>query len=244
MAAPREVFVEVYARFRSAISRYDCGTKCAPHNGGVPVCCSTEHAVPIVDVTEWELLRSRTDLWRPYVPDDAEGRKIVADLHPQTCAIECKGARFCERENRSLACRAFPFAPYLTRDGDFPGLTYYWTFEDRCWVISNLQIVDRQFIRECVAAYELVFAHDRVEYQSFFEHSAAMRRVFTRWGRLIPVIGREGGLFAIEPRSHRLRPAQLEEFSRHGPYRDEPPAAAGDGLTPPTNAATSANAAD
>jgi hypothetical protein len=226
MSTPKEVFAEVYTRFESPVSRYDCGRKCAPHNGGTPVCCSTEHAVPIVDVTEWELLRSRSDLWRPYVATDAEGRKIVADLHPDSCAVECKGAAFCERDNRSIACRAFPFAPYLTRRREFIGLTVYWEFEDRCWVINNLQVVDLVFLRECFAAYETIFGYDREELQTFLDYSATMRRVFTRAGRRIPLLDRDGGLFAVEPRTHLIRPAVLAEFPRFGPYKGEAPAPA------------------
>ena len=81
MTATPEDYARVYARFTAPVSRFDCGQKCAPHNGGSPVCCSADHAVPIVDKAEYALLKSRTDLWHDYKPDDAAGRKIVAELH-------------------------------------------------------------------------------------------------------------------------------------------------------------------
>ncbi|HEX6979143.1 MAG TPA: hypothetical protein VF342_07580 [Alphaproteobacteria bacterium] len=233
MAASPEIYRRIYDNFRAAISRYDCGQKCAPHNNGEPVCCTTKHAVPIVDKSEWKLLRSRTDLWRPYKPQDAAGREIVSTLHKDCKAVECKGARFCERDNRSMSCRTFPFFPYFTRAREFVGLAYYWTFEDRCWIMSNLQVVDPEFIREFIAAYELLFQHDEDEKEGLVEHSAYMRRVFTRWNRIIPLIGRDGGYLAVEPRTHVIRPARLEEFERHGPYKDEPPVPA----APPMSAA-------
>src|SRR5690606_21417962 len=41
-----EHFRQVYERLKSPVSRYDCGRHCAPLNGGEPVCCSTQNAVP------------------------------------------------------------------------------------------------------------------------------------------------------------------------------------------------------
>jgi hypothetical protein len=225
MPATPETYRRIYETFDSAVSRYDCGRMCAPHNGGEPVCCSTKDAVPIVDKAEWTLLRQRSDLWRRYKPNDAVGRHIVATLPAGCMAVECKGARHCERENRSVSCRAFPFFPYFTRARDFVGLAYYWIFEDRCWVISNLAVVDRRFVDEFVAAYELLFAHDEDEKEGMIEYSGHIRRVFTRRNRIIPLIGRAGGYFAVEPRTHVIRPARLAEFGRHGPYQDETPSA-------------------
>ena len=223
MPASPELYQRIYDNFRTSISRYDCGQHCSKHNNGEPVCCSTAHAVPIIDRAEWKLLRTRTDLWHVYKPTDAAGREIVADLHKQCMAVECKGARHCERDNRSMACRSFPFFPYFTRERQLVGLAYYWIFEDRCWVMSNLGIVDAEFIREFIAAHELLFEHDEDEKASMIEHSAYMRRVFSRWNRIIPLIGREGGYFAVEPRTHVIRPATLAEFGRHGPYAEEKP---------------------
>jgi hypothetical protein len=177
--------------------------------------------VPIVDKTELALLQSRSSIWSVYEPIDAAGRAIVADLHKDCLAVECKGARLCERENRSMSCRTFPFFPYFTRAREFVGLAYYWDFEDRCWVMSNLGIVDKQFIDEFVAAHELLFAHDEEEKEGMVDHSAAMRRVFSRWNRIIPLIGRDGAYYAVEPRTHVIRPATLAEFGRHGYYKDE-----------------------
>jgi hypothetical protein len=224
------LYQRIYDGFQAPVSRFDCGRKCAPHNGGEPVCCSTAHAIPVVDRGEWELLESRTRLWHLYEPRGADGREAVADLHPDCRAIECKGARSCERDNRALSCRTFPFFPYITRAGDFVGLAYYWTFEDRCWVISNLAVVDPGFVREFVAAHDLLFHHDPEELEALREHSAIMRRVFTRWRRIIPLIGRDGGTYAVEPVTHAIRPASLDEFPRHGPYAEELPAV-GEALT-------------
>ncbi len=65
--------------------------------------------------------------------------------------------------------------------------------------MSNLQIVDGEFRRQFVAAYELLFQADPGELQVHKEYSATLRRVFSRKGLAIPMIGRDGGLFKILP---------------------------------------------
>ena len=217
----QHTFQRIYDRFSAPISKFDCGQHCSPLNGGSPVCCSTEHAVPVAHKVEWHLLKERSDLWHTFKPYDAATRQIVNELAHDCCAIECKGPRFCERDNRTLACRAFPFFPYITRDDQTLGFSVYWIYEDRCWVISNLSIVDRDFVRDFVATHELLFARDPEEFETFRDHSAAMRRVFTRWKRPIPVIGRDGGYFKVLPRGGRIVPAKIEDFRALGPYRTE-----------------------
>ena len=217
-----ELYRRVYEKFQAPVSRFDCGKYCAPLNGGQPVCCDTRDAIPIVDRAEWELLKSRTDLWSLFKPRCATGREIVDSLHEQCRAVECKGAAHCERDNRSMACRAFPFFPYITRERAVIGLTGYWNFEDRCWVLSNLGVVTPQFVAECLEAYETIFAEDPAEFEVYRQLAVTMRRTFTKRDRIIPLIGRDGAYRAIEPRTHHLRPAILAEFGRHGPYRDEP----------------------
>ncbi len=211
-------FRAIYQRFQAAVSRYDCGRFCAPLNNGTPVCCDTEHAIPVVDKTEYRLLKSRTDLWGPYTPTDASSRKIVETLHKSCTAIECKGAMHCERDNRTLACRAFPFYPYITRAGELVGLATYWIFADRCWLISNMQVVERQFVQEFVAAYELVFKRDPEEREVMRGQSATHRRVFSRQKRIIPLIGRDGGYFKVMPHGGEVRSATPAEFVKVGPY--------------------------
>ena len=212
-------FRAIYQRFQAAVSRYDCGRFCSPLNNGSPVCCDTNHAIPVVDKTEYQLLKSRTDLWGPYKPNDAESRKIVATLHKSCTAIECKGAMFCERDNRTLACRAFPFYPYITRDDELVGLATYWIFADRCWLISNMQVVEQQFIQEFVAAYERVFKHDPEEREVMRGQSATHRRTFSRRQQIIPLIGREGGYLKVMPYTGEVLPADPKEFAKAGPYK-------------------------
>ena len=210
-------FEKIYQMFSASIATgLDCGKACAPLNGGVPVCCSTDNAIPIVEKTEWALLKSRSDLWRKFKAKDSVSRKIVKELPHSTCAIECKGSAFCERDNRSLACRSFPFFPYLTKEGKLVGLTCYWAFEDRCWVISNLRVVEKEFVDEMISAYEYLFKKDKDYHEAYYRESVTMRRLFSRRNRTIQLVGRDMQYLLVLPKSQgRIIPTDHKGFVPH-----------------------------
>lgn len=214
-------FATLYEGFDAPVSRYDCGRKCAPLNNGEPVCCSTQNAVPVVHKVEFELLKGRTDLWTKFKPYDYSTKKIVDELTHDCMAIQCKGVRFCERDNRTLACRGFPFYPYLTRQQEFVGVGTYWVFEDRCWMMSNLEIVDRAFVEQFIATYEAVFVKDPSEFKTYVDFSASARRVFSRWKREIPLLGRDGRLMIVAPSTGAIRPGKPRDFPKVAPFNSE-----------------------
>lgn len=211
----------LYNHFQSPITKLDCGEKCAPYNErGVPFCCDTGHAVPTAYQAEWEYLQENTDLWHPWKADKLEE---TARLQSQTPSgqvlIECKGHLLCQRSFRSLTCRSFPFFPYIHQNGEFLGLSVYWEYEERCWVINNLQVVTPEYQLEFVACYEELFRRMPEELENFSRHSAYMRRVFGRRRRAIPLLHRNGKIYKISPRSGRLRRASPEDLPKFGPYR-------------------------
>ena len=214
-------FGTLYDNFNAPVSRFDCGQKCAPLNGGEPVCCSTQNAVPVVHKVEFELLKTRTDLWTKFTPYDASTRQIVEELTHDCCAIECKGAKHCERDNRTIACRGFPFFPYITRQREFVGVGTYWVFEDRCWMMSNLEIVDRKYIEEFAATYEALFQKDPTEFKTYVDFSASARRVFSRWKRPLTVLGRKGELLVVETTSGDIRPGRKADYPKTKPFTSE-----------------------
>ncbi|MEQ9518018.1 MAG: hypothetical protein RLN89_01125 [Parvibaculum sp.] len=225
MSAKKKHFEKIHRNFTASISeKHDCGRYCSPLNGGSPVCCDVENAIPAASPPEWKVVKKRTDLWKKYKPDptDKHAVKEVKEINETCVACVCKGAAHCERDNRLLACRSFPFYPYMTKDGEFVGLSYYWHFEDTCWVISNLQIVEQAFIDEFVKTFDLLLKVDEGEYAAFLEQSAQMRRVFSRRGEILPLIGRDGALFKVLPKSGgKIEHATLKEFKKYGPYVSE-----------------------
>jgi hypothetical protein len=85
--------------------------------------------------------------------------------------------------------------------------------------MSNMKVVERDFVQEFVAAYEYIFAKDAEEYATMKSHSAAHRRVFSRRGIAIPLIGREGGFLQVLPRSGgRILPMPASRLPKFGAY--------------------------
>jgi len=213
-------FAGLYALFAAPIAAFDCGQRCAPYNErGVPFCCDTAHTVPSAYAGEWDYLLHSTDLWRPWEGRDAAETSRLRSQAPEgQVLIACLGHIHCQRPFRSLACRAFPFFPYLTRQGEFIGLSYYWKYEDRCWVISNLAVVSAHYRTEFIAAFDLIFEHMPEDRESFRQFSATMRRAFGRRHRAIPLLHRNGFAYKITPRNGRMRRVPVERLPKFGPY--------------------------
>jgi len=211
----------LYQGFHSPITQVDCGTKCAPYNeGSVPFCCDTHHAVPTAYELEWAYLRSNTNLWHLWQVDDPkENVRLQSQTPPGLVLIECKGHILCERQFRTFTCRAFPFFPYINQEGKFLGLSYYWEYEDRCWVISHFEEISLEYVTEFITTIKLIFQSRPNELQAFRYHSGVMRRVFGRKHRPIPLIDSNGLFYKITPRSGRMRRVRANQMSNFGPYR-------------------------
>jgi ATP-dependent DNA helicase RecG len=68
----------LYTLLREEVTNYDCGSLCKDDNGGVPFCCVTENAVPLLYKKEFELLKTRFS------------QKTIALLHGQMKGDEKK----------------------------------------------------------------------------------------------------------------------------------------------------------
>lgn len=214
-------FASFYEGLQSPIAALDCGERCAPYNErGVPFCCDLQHAIPTAYQAEWEYLQASTDLWRRWEGHSMqETEHIGRQLPDGQVPIACKGHLLCQRGFRSVSCRTFPFFPYITRQGEFIGLGYYWEYEDRCWVISNLSIVSAQYRTEFTAAFDILFQVMPEERENFRQFSTTMRRVFGRQKRAIPVLHRNGQVYKITPRNGRMRRVEVYRLPGFGPYK-------------------------
>jgi hypothetical protein len=133
--------------------------------------------------------------------------------------VACLGHSLCQRDFRTITCRAFPFFPYINKDGHFIGLTYYWQYEERCWVINHLHAVENSFREQFVSTYDFLFSKMPAEYRNFQHHSMIMRRVFDRRKRAIPLLHRNGFAYKITPKSGRMRRVPSTSFSKYGPFK-------------------------
>jgi len=222
-------YQQVYDNFQAPIAKFDCGKKCAPYNpGGKPFCCDTSHAVPTAYNAEWDYLKNHTDLWHRWNAEDTglpleEAHAEIARLHAETPSgmvlIACLGPERCQREYRALTCRQFPFFPYIDSDGEFIGLSYYWDYEEVCWVISNLHIVEPDYRQQFIESFELIFQEMPEELRSYKYYSEEMRDVYNQKRRAIPLLHRNGHAYKISTHNERMRRVPLEKMPKFGPYK-------------------------
>ncbi|MEW5868675.1 MAG: hypothetical protein AB1894_05315 [Chloroflexota bacterium] len=214
-------YANLYESFQSPITALDCGDRCAPYNeNNAPFCCDTRHAVPTAYDREWAYLRAHTDLWHIWEADqEAETQALRSQTPAGQVLIACQGHRLCQRGFRAITCRAFPFFPYLTREGEFVGLSYYWEYEQRCWVISHLEAVTATYLAQFVSVYERLFEDMPEERENFRYHSTMMRRVFGRRKRAIPLLHRNGNFYKVTPRNGRMRRMAVELAPKFGVYQ-------------------------
>jgi hypothetical protein len=218
--AKPEDFSALYLSFHAPIAALDCGAKCAPYNlRGVPFCCDTRHAIPTAYQAEWDYLQANTNLWHLWQGNASRKASSIRSSVPEgQVAIQCLGHRLCQRNFRSITCRSFPFFPYITRENEFIGLSYYWEYEDRCWVISHLSRVTPEYLGEFIHTFERLFKLVPAEQVNFRHFSTTMRRHFGRMKRAIPLLHRNGGYYKVTPRNGRLRRVDPGSLPKFGPY--------------------------
>lgn len=218
-------FRKLYDRFDLPLMGMDCGKLCAVNNPqGIPFCCDICEAVPVAYFPEWEYLRAATDLWHIWRGDECPADPTEpASLRDETpehmLLLACQGVTRCERPNRALSCRQFPFFPYIASDGRFIGLAYHWDFERMCWVISNLGAVSAAYRQAFVSLYDELLIVCGEDYESYAALSEDMRADFAARKRRIPLVHRNGGYYLISPRSERLERVPAERLPRFGVYR-------------------------
>ena len=216
---------QLYDRFDSPITEFDCGLKCAPYNAnGIPVCFDICQAVPVAYHQEWDYLQQNTDLWHVWRGDECLQEPCnPADLRSEVpdhmLMLACQGPAHCQREFRTFSCRQFPFFPYITSDDRFLGLAYTWDFESTCWIISHLEAVTDRYRQEFILLYDQVLAQWDDDFESYANLSAEMREHFAAKKRRIPLLHRNNGYYLISQLSERLRRVPAGTFRRFGPFK-------------------------
>lgn len=216
----------LYDGFDSPIASLDCGRRCSPHNpNGKPFCCDICQAVPAAYKSEWRYFQNSTDLWHTWRGDECRDASHAgrANLKTETpkdmILLACLGPALCQRDYRALSCRQFPFFPYVTSEYRFIGLAYEWEFEAKCWVISNLSRVTRNYRREFIRTYDHLFALFQSEFENYAYHSEKLRREFIRRKRRFPLLHRNGKTYLVSPGSERMSRVPVGSLPKFGPYQ-------------------------
>lgn len=210
-------FEELYSQFSSPLSTIDCGLKCGPYNDyGVPVCCDIQLTIPAAFEAEWEYLQKRTDLWRVWSSSERFS-SLEDDLQDGQVLLQCLGHKKCQREYRTLTCRAFPFFPYLDSRGEFTGLGYYRDYRESCWVISNLAVVTTEFRSEFRRAYLKVFEKYPDMKENFHRYADYIRGE-TKEDQWITVLDFESGVHLIHPETEESRQIDYKDLPAYSVF--------------------------
>lgn len=214
-------FCTLYSQFQAPITEFDCGQFCAPYNEHrVPFCCDIRHTVPTAYRLEWAYLQKETNLWQRFQANNIEEiRRLENITPPGQVLLTCLGHQLCQRDFRTITCRSFPFFPYIDQQNEFIGLSYYWEYEDRCWVISNLGLITQDYLDQFMAAYDLILDARLDEKENYRHHSIIMRRSFGRRHRSIPLLHRNGQTYSIAPGNGHLTRVNPEKLAKFGPYQ-------------------------
>ncbi|MBP7280511.1 MAG: hypothetical protein KBA66_02965 [Leptospiraceae bacterium] len=179
----------LYTLLTEEVTNYDCGNLCKDDNNGVPFCCVTENAVPLLYKKEFELLKSRSDLWKVWNPTDKKERELV-DNHddPNTVFCKCKGVQFCERENRSVSCRTFPLEPYIDKRGVFVGLVFMKEFSAGCPLTKRSRDIRQEFVDNHFIFWEKLMLRRPVEFETYTKSSRSYRMSRAKTKKDFPVL--------------------------------------------------------
>jgi hypothetical protein len=214
-------FQKLYKIFSTPITEMDCGEKCGPYNDlGVPVCCDIHQLVPTAYDEEWNYLVSVTKLWKKWESSSTpDGMELLKELESGQVPLQCLGHQHCQRQFRTITCRAFPFLPYLDKIGDFCGISYYPDYQERCWVISNLSLVTLEFkdeFQKCFREIFKLYPKMKVNYRDYSEYL----RELSYSGELdLVYLDFNGHVFRINPATKQPDEISYDNLQSYGPFR-------------------------
>ena len=215
----KDFFKALYRGFAMPLCEVDCGLKCGPHNDyGVPICCDIHQVIPSAFDLEWRYLKDNTDLWQPWSSAGSSDLKLDEELLDGQVLLACKGYQECQRDFRTLTCRAFPFYPYMNSQGVFLGLAYYPEFRFGCWIISNLEIVSQAYKEGFYQAFQRVFEFYPDYRQNYIDYSRYERETAAKEDENLVLMDFSGNVFLIDPQTEEKSQVQYKELSAFGPF--------------------------
>jgi hypothetical protein len=214
-------YQDLYQFFSKPLTDIDCGLKCGPYNDyGVPVCCDINLVIPSAFEEEWDYLQKNTNLWQPWKNSSSlEGKKLVKQLQDGQIALQCLGYNHCQRQFRTITCRAFPFFPYLDRDGSFMGLSYYRDYRDQCWIISNLSRVSREFKTEFQSSYQRIFQIYPEMKNNFQLYSQYARDNAAAKNEELTFLDFADGVFQVKSETNQPVEISFDSLESFGPFK-------------------------
>ena len=139
----------------------------------------------------------------------------------QSVFIECRGVAHCERENRSVSCRTFPYEPYFDNEENLLGLIYNRVLENKCYLVDRHRVVTKKFVDEFLRFFNRLFELLPAERELYMAQSRLYRQKMSRRKKPLVVVDARRSLRGGLPgrKAHRsleeTRPAR-ERLSTGG----------------------------
>jgi hypothetical protein len=173
-----------YTLLNEEVTSFNCGTLCAPDNGGEPFCCKVENAVPFLYKEEFSYLKKQSDLWSVWKPKTKHEIKLKKNTETDdTIFCECKGVSFCERENRSISCRTFPLEPYIDRRDVMVGLVFMKEFSEGCPLTNRPKDIRQEFVDSHFIFWEKLILRKDDEFETYKKSSRTYRMSREKTGK-------------------------------------------------------------
>jgi hypothetical protein len=220
-APDQTTFKRLYQLFSTPLTKIDCGQKCGPHNDyGVPVCCDIHQVVPSAYQEEWIYLESETNLWMLWDGSSTmEGKELLRGLESGQVPLQCLGHQECQRQFRTITCRAFPFLPYFDLKGEFFGFSFYPDFQDRCWIISNLSRVTLEYKKEFLASFQEILKLYPMMRENYQDYSDYLRSIILSDGFDLIVLDFNDRVYRIDPTTGAPQETTYDDLPSFGPYK-------------------------
>lgn len=187
-----EDFKKLYQILDHPVTGFDCGAVCSKKNDGVPVCCEVNVVIPVLYKSEFDYVCKQSDLWQEFVPDMKTDAHLMDDCGYDDVMAICKGHKNCDRKHRSFVCRTFPFYPFIDENGVFLGLTYNYDFEDKCVIVGKHDIINKQYIKESIDAWNHLFSIDEMEFEAHYNLCRDIHKKRKRQRKPLHIISLKG----------------------------------------------------
>lgn len=90
-------------------------------------------------------------------------------------------------------------------------MAYDWHFEEKCWVISNLDLVTNQYREQVICTFDKLFALFQDEFESYAVRAEEMRDAFAKKGREFVILLRKGDFGMVDPLDESITPIEAEQ---------------------------------
>ncbi len=167
---------------------FDCGSKCAPENNGVPYCCDREQVTPVLFRDEYRWHRKRGAFWKKMPIKTKKDKKLVEETCTYNVFSLCPGGESCRRTLRSLSCRMFPFEPFLDEGGTVTGLVYQDGENERCPLVGKpRRLYNQAYISNAIRVWQELVDTFPEEKEMYLRESRRRKRLATRKGKPLTI---------------------------------------------------------